>query len=303
MAATTDKKSLTWWLYGGFRWKRFAVILAAGYLALFILGAFFSDPLILPGRHTYKDLPGLIKIPVGQNESLSARYLPAMADGYTLLYHHGNGEDLGDIQAMQDLYFCYGYGILAYDYRGYGTSSGQASLVNAPEDALAAYRYLVDTLHVPPEKIITLGRSVGGAMALQVATTKPVAGVILESAFVSAFRVATRVPLLPFDRFNNLEKVPQLACPVLVIHGTKDLTVPFWHGPRLFAAIGTPKQCLWVDGAGHNDVPQVAGKTYWQAIKEFAALVSHRQAAQTSVSVSAPPSAGGTGRSLAGGSE
>lgn len=104
------------------------------------------------------------------------------------------------------------------------------------------------------------------------------AGLVLESSFTSAFRVVTRWPLLPGDRFRNLALLRTVRCPVLVIHGRRDAIVPFYHGRTLYRAAPEPKRHLWVDGAGHNDVWYVAGESYARAVRDFLALLRERQA-------------------------
>ena len=97
---------------------------------------------------------------------------------------------------------------------------------------------------------------------------------MLESAFVSAFRVLTRVSLLPFDRFHNLRHIRRVRAPVLVIHGTADEVIPVSHGRLLYEAAGQPRQALWIDGAHHNDVPFVAGTRYWSTLAAFGRQVA-----------------------------
>jgi fermentation-respiration switch protein FrsA (DUF1100 family) len=103
------------------------------------------------------------------------------------------------------------------------------------------------------------------------------AGLILESSFTSAFRVVLPIPILPFDKFPNLDKISQVNCPVLVIHGTADETISLSHGKRLFAAAPEPKRSFWVEGAGHNDLFWVAGEQYGEALQDFAQLVATAQ--------------------------
>ena len=86
----------------------------------------------------------------------------------------------------------------------------------------------------------------------------------------------TRVPLLPFDRFPNLRHIRQVHAPVLVMHGTADAVIPISHGRRLYDAASNPKQSLWVEGAGHNDLALVAGQRFWNALAEFARVVTNR---------------------------
>lgn len=132
-------------------------------------------------------------------------------------------------------------------------------------------------MHVQPNKVIAFGRSVGTGPATDLVSRRQVAGLILQSPFLSAFRVMTRVPVLPFDRFNNLKKIKKVHCPVLIIHGTEDTVINVVHGRELFAAANEPKQALWVEGAGHNDVEVVAGPRYVNSLKAFATFIGQRQ--------------------------
>jgi len=95
----------------------------------------------------------------------------------------------------------------------------------------------------------------------------------IQNSFVSAFRVLTRIPILPFDKFVNIDKIGQVRSPVLVIHGKADEVVHFWHGEQLFATANEPKVNFWVDGAGHNDLMDVAGARYAATLRKFAKLV------------------------------
>jgi fermentation-respiration switch protein FrsA (DUF1100 family) len=112
---------------------------------------------------------------------------------------------------------------------------------------------------------------------VKLAAAHPVAGLIIQSGFTSAFRVMTRVPLLPFDRFRNLGSLREVECPVLVIHGTQDQIVPWSHGRSLFAHAAGPKLALWVEGAGHNDVLGVAGSRWDGALERFVGLIEGRR--------------------------
>jgi abhydrolase domain-containing protein 17 len=133
-------------------------------------------------------------------------------------------------------------------------------------------------MHIQPNRIIAFGRSVGSGPAANLACHRPVAGLILESAFTSAFRVITRVSVLPFDRFDNLRKIKSVHCPVLIIHGTQDAVISTSNGKELFAAANEPKQALWVQGANHNDVAFIGGTRYSDSLKAFATLIQQWQA-------------------------
>ena len=138
-------------------------------------------------------------------------------------------------------------------------------------------RFLVETMHIQPNRIIAFGRSVGSGPAADLASRRPVAGLILESAFTSAFRVMTRVSILPFDKFDNLRKIKTVHCPVLIIHGTQDSVINASHGRELFTAANDPKQALWVQEANHNDVAFVGGTRYADSLKEFERLIQQHQ--------------------------
>lgn len=249
--------------------------LLAGYLLLLLVAVFFSDRLILPGRRSYAQSPQLLRIEVAPGEYLSARYLTASKARYTILYCHGNGEDIGDLAEWLECYQRCGYNILAFDYRGYGTSVGPCSTTNALADARAAWNYLVNNLHIPPDRIILLGRSVGGAMAAHLAANQPAAGVILESTFTSVFRAVIPVSLVPFDKLKTIDLLDDIDEPILVIHGTADRLINCRHGRRLYQDARQPKYCLWVENAGHNNVPALAGEKYWQTLDNFVREIDH----------------------------
>jgi abhydrolase domain-containing protein 17 len=262
-------------LIGEFSWQRLvrSSLLIYAFFAIYVF--FRADSMIfLPQAVSYQDGQDILKLPVTDQEKISAIYLPASQPTYTLLYIHGNAEDIGDIRPLLDDLYNRGFSVFAYDYRGYGTSDGAASERNAYQDAEVAYDYLTQKLGVPPEQIIVYGRSVGGGSAVELATRRPIAGLILESSFTSAFRVIVPVPLLPFDKFSNLDKLQKLNCPILVMHGEADQTIPIQHGRQLYAAASEPKQSLWVAGAGHDDFAEVAGEQYWTTLETFQKLVS-----------------------------
>jgi len=145
--------------------------------------------IFLPQATSYQDNTGIIKIPVSDTERISATYLPNAGSRYTLLYIHGNAEDLGDIRPLLERLHNWGFSVFAYDYRGYGTSDGKPTEGNAYQDADDAYRYLTQQLKIPSEQIILYGRSVGGGSATELATRHSVAGLILESRHVIRIRV------------------------------------------------------------------------------------------------------------------
>jgi fermentation-respiration switch protein FrsA (DUF1100 family) len=253
------------------------LVVGLAYVALAAFAYFLSERLIFqPPRPTYRaDQLPLTMIPGADGGSIATLYLPNPDASITLLYAHGNAEDLGQIAPMLEELRRHGFAVIGFDYRGYGASTGGPTTTSgAIRDMESVYRHAVHALGVPPSQLVLYGRSVGGGPATDLAARLPIGGLVLESTFTSAFVVMTRVPLLPFDRFPNLRHIRQVRAPVLVIHGTADAVIPVSHGRRLYDAASNPKQALWVDGAGHNDLVLVAGQRYWDALAEFARTVT-----------------------------
>lgn len=256
-------------LIGELTLKRLLISILEIYILLALFVYFRADSLIfLPPPSSYRDDKKIIKL-LSKDELISAIYLPSEKAEFTIIYSHGNAEDLGLVKTWLRELNELGFNVLSYDYQGYGTSEGKPTEKNSYSDIEASYKYLVNEIKVDPQKIILYGRSVGGGASLELATKYPIGGLILESSFVSAFRIRTIVPLLPFDKFNNLKKIGQIQVPIILIHGMDDQIVPIWHSKRLLQAIPEPKQHLWVEGAEHNNLYIVGSNQIKQAILNF----------------------------------
>jgi|AGSF01.1.fsa_nt_gi Hydrolases of the alpha/beta superfamily len=263
-------------IIGEFSWKRMLRFLIILYVAVGIWAYFYSERLIfVPQPSSYQLTPEFFTLKTAKDVKITALYLPNPKAKYTILYSHGNAEDLGDNRFLLEQFRQMGFAVFSYDYPGYGISEGKPSELGAYQAIDASYNYLTQQLKIPPNQIIVYGRSVGGGPSVDLASRQPVAGLILESTFISTFRVKIDLPLYPFDKFANLSKIPLIKAPVLVIHGTVDQVIPFSHGQRLFAAIKTPKLSFWVEGADHNDVIEVAGDRYEQILKEFIQILNN----------------------------
>ncbi len=269
-------------LIGDFTLKRMLYSIVFIYIALGLIAYFLADRIIFIGRRSgYNDSdPGLIKIPATDGLQLSTFYVQNPQAEFTILFSHGNAEDLGDMRPFLEELLSAGFSVLAWDYRGYGANEGRPTESNCYQDIEAVYEYAVSELGLKPETIIAHGRSVGGAMAIHLAANRPVAGLVAESSFTAAIRVVTRVPLYPFDKFENIAKISKISCPVLVIHGDADGIIPFAHGRRLFEKARDPKFSLWVEGAGHNDLFFVAGDKYLDALTKFAGAIKQGQTSE-----------------------
>lgn len=270
-----NKQILKKLLIGEFSYLRIMRSLFFIYACLCIYAYFFTDRIIfLPQPSSYEDSNRILKLTTKDGAKISAVYLPNPQAKFTILYSHGNAEDLGDIQFVLEELRNLGFAVFSYDYRGYGTSQGKPTETTTYKDIDAAYNYLTQQLGVNPKKIILYGRSVGGGPSVDLASRKPVGGLILENTFVSTFRVATQITIVPFDKFNNIAKIKKVRSPILIMYGKADRVIPFWHGEKLFATANEPKRVLVSETAGHNDFREVAGKKYDRALQEFTQLIS-----------------------------
>ncbi len=249
---------------------RIALMLACAYVLLAVGAHFLSLKMLFPRPPVKYDLgPDYIQLTAPDGVKLVARHWPNPQAKHTLLYLHGNYEDLGSIGDYMPQFLAAGYAVFAIDYRRYGRSEGTPTEANTCADAELAYDYMRSKLRLPPERIVIFGYSLGGGPAVELARRRPAAGLVLQGAFVSAYRVMTRIPLFPGDKFVNLAKVPELKLPVFVIHGTADGTVPFWHGQALYAAVRARKECLFVEGGPHAGLGDYAGPRYWEELRQF----------------------------------
>lgn len=193
-----------------------------------------------------------------------------------LLFCHGNAGNISHRLDNVRHLVRHGLGVMLFDYRGFGKSTGRPSEKGVYADGFAAYDFLVNERDIRPERIVPFGRSLGAAVALEVALHRQVRAVIIEGAFTSTKGMARRMgpfallsPVLPAN-YNNLDKITRLTVPLLIIHGRDDEIVPFRMAETLFAAAPEPKVLLPLDGAGHNDTYFVGGEPYFRALAEFA---------------------------------
>ena len=183
---------------------------------------------------------------------------PAAAGRPTILYFYGNGMALSDALGQIDDMRRLGANVMAADYLGYGMSGGKPSEQGCYDTAMAEYRWLIHDRHVAADKIIVAGWSLGAAVAVDLAAHEPVAGLMMFSAFTNLADVAAgHYPWLPIrpllkHRFESLDKLPRVHCPILLAHGTLDTLVPYDMLRQLASAAGGPVQRVDVPGADHN---------------------------------------------------
>lgn len=252
------------------------------YAGIVVVFFFWQDKfLYFPQYGGTKDTPAQIGL---DYESLSLMsedgvrlhgwYVPTNNARGSLLFFHGNA---GDISLRLDsirLFHELDLNVLIIDYRGYGKSQGKPSEHGTYRDARAAWRYLVDTKAVAPSKIILFGRSLGGAVAAQLASEQRPAALILESSFSSVPDLGAQLyPYLPVrwlarQRYATRDKLADLSCPVLIIHGRNDTIIPPSHAHTLYQAAQEPKQQLILRG-GHNDALFADPQGYRNGLNDF----------------------------------
>lgn len=203
----------------------------------------------------------------GDGVRLHGWWVPAQGTAIgQLLYCHGNGGNLGDRVAHIAQLVAAGLDVLAFDYRGYGRSDGRPSEPGTYRDARAAHDVLLRQPASTAARTIYLGESLGGAVALKLASERPPAGLILQSAFTSIRDVARlHYPWIPRalvpDAYPSLRLIADLQIPLLVIHGDRDQVVPPFHAEELFAVATGPKRLEIFPGVGHDDfIARAQGK-------------------------------------------
>jgi fermentation-respiration switch protein FrsA (DUF1100 family) len=254
----------------------------------------FQTSVIFPGAMTQGDpnaklrpAPGtdLINLKSPRGEPIVALYGSALrSDGKphpepagrpTLIYFYGNAMCVASAIFQFEQFRRLGLNVVIPDYLGYGMSGGRPSERGCQETGLAVYEYLTSQRGIPGSSIIAGGWSLGGAVAIDLAHRKPVAGLAVFSTFTSGVALGRRLlPFLPVSlllrhRFDSLSKIRDLACPILIGHGRRDSIVPFWMAERLAAAAKSPVITLWIDQADHNDFFDIAGRQVDRAVADF----------------------------------
>ena len=210
---------------------------------------------------------------------IHAFYLPAPGAHLALLFLHGNAGNASHRLPNAAELVRLGCSVLVLDYRGYGLSEGRPSEAGAYADARAGLAHLIDQRGFPADRVIVFGRSLGGAVAVDLARDRELAGVILESTFTSVADIARRLggPLLGAlagHRFDSASKIDRIRAPLLFFHGDRDEVIDYALGRRLFDAAPDPKSFEIIAGAGHNNTTQVGGRRYFERIRLFLAEVS-----------------------------
>lgn len=192
----------------------------------------------------------------------------------TVLFCHGNAGNISHRLDKIGIFHSLGLDVFIFDYRGYGKSKGRPSEKGTYRDALAAYKHLAGERGIDPQKIILYGESLGGTIAIHLATQVKAGALISESAFTSVVAMGKEIfPYLPVKlmvsfHYDALSKISRVNIPVLIIHSKNDEIVPFRHAEALFQQAHAPKE-LYVIPGSHNDGFLAAGKDYSTRLNAF----------------------------------
>jgi len=273
----------------GFLTRYIVVILVALAILLVLLGLGCADRLVRvvlfhPWKYKH-DLQGETFREVwfqnSKNQKLHGCYFPYQkidpndAPVGTILYVHGNGENvsqlLGWAGKMCSQFRC---NVLVFDYAGYGKSEGKPTAPGVLDDGLAALTYLTQQEGIPMNQIIVWGFSLGGSVAVDLASKHEVKALIVESSFTSLAEMSrVVVPFFPaeyllWEQLSSIKKIGNVRCPVFISHGRADRTIPFSQGERLFEAANEPKTFfIPPEGFDHHSAPH--SPEHSEALQQF----------------------------------
>ncbi len=189
---------------------------------------------------------------------IHAWHIPASQAEKTILFMHGNAGNISHRLETIQIYNQLGFNILIFDYRGYGESGGKPSERGTYLDAISAWDYLIKEKNVRAENIIVVGRSLGGGVASELAKNVTPAMLILESTFSSMSDISKEhYPFMPTNlivkhKYNTVNKLKEISCPIVVVHSKDDELIPFSHGQLIYDYANSPKYFIELRG-GHGN--------------------------------------------------
>lgn len=218
--------------------------------------------------------------------ALHGWYIPHPGAQRAVLFLHGNGGNISHRGDSVPIFHRLGFNVLIIDYRGYGQSEGRPSEAGLYQDAASAWRYLTETREFAHQDIVIFGRSLGGAVAAQLASQVDAGALILESTLstardfaASAFPFLSHVLYVRYD-FNSVARLQHVNCPVLVLHSPADQIMPYRLGEKLYAAAREPKQFVALRG-DHNSGFLLSQPGYEQALGKFIGTILHNPVSKT----------------------
>ena len=266
------------------------LLLAAGlivlfYVALCVLLYFVQDKaifhptadLVVNPDETDLNLED-VYITTGNGEKINAWFMPAPTGSELghrfVLFFHGNAGNMSHRVSTLETFQAVGVNVLMIDYRGFGLSEGKPTEENLYDDARSAYQWLLDNKSAVDTNIFLFGRSMGGAVAVDLASKVKCGGLIVESSFTSMAAIGqARFPFIPVKlllryRFDSLSKIDKVNCPVLITHSQTDGLIPYRMGKDLYARALEPKWFYEIEG-DHNQLIYLESRNYRAVIREF----------------------------------
>lgn len=235
--------------------------------------------------HAYQD----VFFPSLSGPKLHGWYFDIPGAKYTFLFHHGNGANLASRVEELKLLLGTGSSVLTFDYEGYGRSEGEPSMTVVRDDAMAAYRYLTEQKHTPPDHILFFGESLGTAIAANLSTRVKPAGIVLQCPLAgirrrgSEIARASGIPVVqmypacmwPESGFDTIAAFTGKHPPLLIIAGTEDTMIPIAHADDLFRLASEPKEYVRINGAGHTGDAKLTGAPEYRAeLRKFVSNLS-----------------------------
>jgi uncharacterized protein len=277
----------------GRRWLSLKLLarIVAGLVAVYALG--IALLMVLEDRILYDPTPEVrsltgctvnnVELQTADGTSVHGLWFPREKAQGAVLIFHGRQGNLGDDFGPDDLAGWHnevGVSAFIFSYPGYGKSGGVPSEAGCYAAAEAAYAWLTETQGVPPRQVLLYGRSLGSAVAIDLASRHPHRALLLVTPFTSLPDVAeSRFPLLPAqllmrNRFPSRSKIDRCTQPLLVLHGTDDRLIPFAMGKELFDAANEPKRFVAITGAHHENciTPE-----FFSTIRHFLAEVEPQE--------------------------
>ena len=212
---------------------------------------------------------------------ISAWYLPCPDADKVLLFCHGNAGNISHRLDSLKIFHQLGLNVLIFDYRGYGRSGGRVSETGTYLDVQSAWAYLRETRGFRSEDIILFGRSLGGAIAAQMAGQTKAAALIIESSFTSVPDLAVKIyPFLPVRlicryKYPTIEYISRVKCPVLIVHSLDDELIPFINAQKLYTAAPKGTKLLKIRGS-HNQGFSLSISTYTIGLQAFLNQLSQK---------------------------
>lgn len=232
-------------------------------------GSIWRTPRVAPFRWPFEDVTLHV-----DGETTHAWWIPLDGARGTILLSHGNGGTIADRLEQIAMFRDTGFSVFAYDYGGFGNSSGAPSESRCYADVRAAWDHLTSERGVDAPQVVLYGESLGGGVSIELAQSVRPGAVVLQNTFLSVPAVARELfPIVPVSwfikhRFDNAAKIRNVKAPILVIHSPEDTIIPFHHGRKLFELAPEPKSFLQLRG-DHNDEIFTSEEEYRRGLREF----------------------------------